>query len=88
MAQVVLILLLAFGVAFSPQPQTKTPRRKMAVTIDDLPYVNTAHLTYLPNAQRATNDILRALKSHRAPAVGFVNEGKLQDAGEIEARQR
>lgn len=86
MAQVVLILLLVFGGAFSSQPQTKTPRRAMAVTIDDLPYVNPAQLTYLPNARRATNDILRALKSHRAPAVGFVNEGKLQAAGEIESR--
>ncbi|MGH9753859.1 MAG: polysaccharide deacetylase family protein [Blastocatellia bacterium] len=86
MAQVVLILLLVFGGAFSSQPQTKTPRREMAVTIDDLPYVNPAQLAYLPNARRATNDILRALKLHRAPAVGFVNEGKLQAAGEIEAR--
>lgn len=86
MAQVVLILLLMFGGAFSSQPQTKTPRRAMAVTIDDLPYVNPAQLEYLPNARRATNDILRALKSHRAPALGFVNEGKLQAAGEIDAR--
>src|SRR5262245_37306941 len=86
MAQAVLILLLVFGVAFSSQPQTKTQRRAMAVTIDDLPYVNPARLEYLPSAQRITRDILRALKSHRAPAVGFVNEGKLQAAGEIDAR--
>jgi peptidoglycan/xylan/chitin deacetylase (PgdA/CDA1 family) len=86
MTQVILILLLMLAGAFSSQPQTKTPRRAMAVTIDDLPYVNTAQLEYLPNARRATNDILRALKSHRAPAVGFVNEGKLQAAGEVEAR--
>jgi peptidoglycan/xylan/chitin deacetylase (PgdA/CDA1 family) len=85
-AQVVLILLLAFGAAFSSQPQTKTPSRAMAVTIDDLPYVNLARLEYLPNAQRVTNDILRALKSRRAPAVGFVNENKLQAAGEVDAR--
>jgi peptidoglycan/xylan/chitin deacetylase (PgdA/CDA1 family) len=86
MTQVILILLLMLAGAFSSQPQTKTPRRAMAVTIDDLPYVNTTQLEYLPNARRATNDILRALKSHRAPAVGFVNEGKLQAAGEVEAR--
>jgi len=86
MAQVVLILLLAFGSVFSSQSQTSTPRRTMAITIDDLPYVNPAQLAYLPNARRATDDILRALKSHRAPAVGFVNEGKLQAGGEIEAR--
>ncbi|HZF40878.1 MAG TPA: polysaccharide deacetylase family protein [Blastocatellia bacterium] len=86
MAQVVLIFLLVFSGAFSSQTRTNTPRRAMAVTIDDLPYVNPAQLRYLPNAQRATNDIMVALKSHRAPAVGFVNEGKLQAAGEIEAR--
>lgn len=86
MAQVILILLLAFGGARSSQPQTKTPRRAMAVTIDDLPYVNSAQLEYLRSARRATDDILRALKSHRAPAVGFVNEGKLHAAGEAEAR--
>jgi hypothetical protein len=37
MTQVILILLLMFGGAFSSQPQTKTPSRAMAVTIDDLP---------------------------------------------------
>jgi peptidoglycan/xylan/chitin deacetylase (PgdA/CDA1 family) len=84
MAQVLLILLLAFGGARSSQPQT--PRRAMAVTIDDLPYVNSAQLEYLRGARRATDDILRALKSHRAAAVGFVNEGKLQAAGEAAAR--
>jgi peptidoglycan/xylan/chitin deacetylase (PgdA/CDA1 family) len=86
MTQVILILLFIFGGALSSQPQTKTPSRAMAVTIDDLPYVNPAQMKYLPNARRATDDILLALKSHRAPAVGFVNEGKLQAAGEVEAR--
>ncbi|HEV2664852.1 MAG TPA: polysaccharide deacetylase family protein, partial [Blastocatellia bacterium] len=86
MTQVVLILLLVFGGALSSRPLTNTPRRVMAVTIDDLPYVNPAQLPYLPNARRATDDILRALKSHRAAAVGFVNEGKLQGLGEVEDR--
>jgi hypothetical protein len=40
MAQDILILLLVFAGAFSSQQQAKTPRRAMAVTIDDLPYVN------------------------------------------------
>jgi peptidoglycan/xylan/chitin deacetylase (PgdA/CDA1 family) len=86
MIQVVLISLLLFGGAFSSQTRTNAPRRAMAVTIDDLPYVNPAQMAYLPSAQRATNGVLAALKSHRAPAVGFVNEEKLQAAGEIEAR--
>lgn len=86
MIQIILIFLLVFGGAFSSQTRTNAPMRVMAITIDDLPYGNPARLPYLPNARRATSDILRALKSHRAPAVGFVNEGKLQAAGEIEAR--
>ncbi|MGH9940706.1 MAG: polysaccharide deacetylase family protein [Blastocatellia bacterium] len=86
MAQVVLILLLAFGGAFLSQPQTKTSRRAMAVTIDDLPYVASAGQPFLANAQRTTKRMLGALQAHRAPAIGFVNEGKLQAAGERDAR--
>lgn len=53
----------------------------MAVTIDDLPYVRIGEVAYL-HAQRATNNILRALRKHRVPAIGFVNEGKLDHASE------
>jgi peptidoglycan/xylan/chitin deacetylase (PgdA/CDA1 family) len=86
MAQVILIFLLVFGCAFLPQARTNAPSRAMAITIDDLPYVDPAQRPYMPNARRATDDILRALKSHHAPAIGFVNEGSLQAAGEVEAR--
>ena len=55
MTQVILILLLVFGGALSSQPQTKTPRRAMVITIDDLPYVNPAQLEYLPNARDLYN---------------------------------
>lgn len=63
-----------------------TAQRKMVVTIDDLPYVAPSHPQYLPNAQRATKEILRTLQAHRVTAVGFVNEDKLQVTGEIDAR--
>ncbi len=85
-AQVLLILLVAFGGAFSSHPQTRTPRRAMAVTIDDLPYVASAGQPFLVNAQRTTKLMLGVLQAHRAPAIGFVNEGKLQAAGERDAR--
>jgi len=55
MTQVILILLLVFCGARSSQPQTKTPRRAMAITIDDPPYVNPAQLEYLPNARDLYN---------------------------------
>jgi peptidoglycan/xylan/chitin deacetylase (PgdA/CDA1 family) len=86
MIRVFLILLLAFGGAYSSQPQTKTPSRAMAVTIDDLPYVASAGQPFLANAQRTTTRMLGALQAHRAPAIGFVNEGKLQATGERDAR--
>ncbi len=58
----------------------------MAVTIDDLPYVASAGQPFLVNARRTTARMLGALQAHRAPAIGFVNEGKLQAPGERDAR--
>ncbi len=60
--------------------QTATPSRTMAVTIDDLPFVSRGADAYLPAAQRGTAAILAVLKKHGAPAVGFVNENKLEAA--------
>src|SRR5262249_37152173 len=73
---VFLASLLALVQALSPQ----TPARKMALTFDDLPYVASAGQPFLSNAQRITKQTLAVLKQHRAPAIGFVNEGKLQGA--------
>ena len=75
-------LLLSLGVT----AQTNKPSRNIAVTFDDLPYVAAGQPQYLPSAQRATKEILRALQAHRAPAVAFVNEDKLQITGEVDAR--
>jgi peptidoglycan/xylan/chitin deacetylase (PgdA/CDA1 family) len=58
----------------------------MAVTIDDLPYVRSGEGSYLNRARTATSKILDALKKHQVPAVGFVNEGKLADEAERDAR--
>ena len=55
----------------------------MAVTVDDLP---ATPATDLAEMRRITKGVLAALKKHRAPAVGFVNEGKL--APEPERKQR
>lgn len=50
----------------------------MAVTIDDLPLVSRGSGEYLAAAAPGTDAILAALKKHGAPAVGFVNEQKLE----------
>jgi peptidoglycan/xylan/chitin deacetylase (PgdA/CDA1 family) len=80
------LLLLVLFLSVSSLAQTKTPARRMAVTIDDLPYVRIDDVPYLPNAQRATTKILRALRKHNAPAIGFVNERKLENSAEREGR--
>ena len=49
----------------------------MAITFDDLPKSN--GVEDIDGARRTTDSILRVLKAHKAPAVAFVNEGKLYD---------
>jgi peptidoglycan/xylan/chitin deacetylase (PgdA/CDA1 family) len=86
MILIILVITFALGSVFSFPPQTAKQTRTMAVTIDDLPYVASAEQPFLVNAQRTTRQMLSALQAHRAPAVGFVNEGKLQMTGERDAR--
>ena len=83
---IALVLFLAFGLALAYQSPPAKPPRAMAITIDDLPYASAGQPQFLPSAQRVTTEILRVLKAHRAPAVGFVVEAKLNAAGESEAR--
>jgi peptidoglycan/xylan/chitin deacetylase (PgdA/CDA1 family) len=80
--RLVAILLLSL----SATAQTCKHSRTMAITFDDLPYVVAGQPQDLSSAQRATKEILRALHSHRAPVVAFVNESKLQVTGEVDAR--
>ena len=65
------------------------PERKVAITFDDLP----GAVPVTPNApgelrqlKRYNHAIPAVLKAHHAPAIGFVNEQKLQVAGERDAR--
>lgn len=80
-----LALACALSSAQPGKPQSPTPRRAMAVTIDDLPYVNAWQGDYLTGAKRTTTELLRVLKAHHAPAIGFVNEGKLFITGGMDA---
>ncbi len=59
------------------------PRRSVALTFDDLPM---AREISLDEAQQATGRILAALRSTGAPAIGFVNENKLDVPGERDRR--
>ncbi|MEO6723987.1 MAG: polysaccharide deacetylase family protein [Blastocatellia bacterium] len=78
------VCVCALSLAQTGKPQTHS--RTVALTFDDLPYVNMSGGSFFLNAKRVTTELMRVLKAHRAPATGFVNEGKLHAPGELEAR--
>ena len=77
------LALLVFQIVLCAQ--TPNPRT-MAVTIDDLPYVKIGEGVYLTRARTATSKILSTLKKYQVPAVGFVNEAKLENPDDRDAR--
>jgi peptidoglycan/xylan/chitin deacetylase (PgdA/CDA1 family) len=54
--------------------------REMAITVDDLPGVS-AEDRSLAHLERVTKGILDAFTQHKVPAIGFVNENKLELEG-------
>ena len=71
--QSLLLLLAALGIGSSQQPG-----RTVAITIDDLPVTGAAASA---DWASVTERLLSALRRHDAPALGFVNEGKLYSNG-------
>ena len=63
--------------------QPEQAKRLMAITVDDLPV---AQPSWHDDRQmdRITTDLLATFGEHRVPAVGFVNERKLEVDGEID----
>ena len=73
------------AVASAGQATTRT----IAITVDDLPGAEpgTDHaVSDLKELEKLNRAIPAVLKAHHAPAVGFVNEWKLQVSGERDAR--
>ena len=70
--------LLALALAGAPAP------RRIAITFDDLPGVG--HPATLAGLRDMNAKVLAALAEAKAPAIGFVNEDKLQVDGERDAR--
>ncbi|MES2041844.1 MAG: polysaccharide deacetylase family protein [Pseudomonadota bacterium] len=69
------------------EPNTNSPApvvRRIAITIDDLPF-ETRYLK-LADVQRATKTMLATLQAHKVKALGFVNEDRLLVKGEVDAR--
>ncbi|MGE5803933.1 MAG: polysaccharide deacetylase family protein, partial [Gemmatimonadota bacterium] len=69
-----LVLLLLSGAS------RQNPERVVAVTIDDLPVVSVAS-----DWSSVTERLLGALREHKVPAVGFVNEAKLYQNGTLDS---
>jgi peptidoglycan/xylan/chitin deacetylase (PgdA/CDA1 family) len=86
MARVGLLCGVAIAVAagVDNHAQSPQPLRLMAVTVDDLPVAQPSWHTD-EQMERITTDLLATLAKHRVPAVGFVNEGKLETNGEVNA---
>jgi len=57
--------------------------RTMAVTVDDLPVGMPGRYT-IEEQQQITRRILSTLSAHEVPAIGFVNEDKLEVQGEVD----
>ena len=58
----------------------------MAITVDDLPVAPpNRHTT--AQQERITEELLAVLAAHDAPAVGFVNENKLEADGAVDPRR-
>lgn len=69
-------LLVLFALAILP-PDAQAAAGKVALTFDDLPglsvFADQPYVNYL------NDTLLRGLRRHRLPAIGFVNEGKLDE---------
>lgn len=60
--------------------------RRMAVTVDDLPAAPPGRHTTEQQVE-ITDRLLAVLAAHRVPAVGFVNESKLEVDGAVDPRR-
>src|ERR1043165_7544736 len=55
--------------------ESQTPKKKICITMDDLPAATTDGSQ--SRWQFITSGVLRAFRDYKVPAIGFVNEGKL-----------
>ncbi|HUP21224.1 MAG TPA: polysaccharide deacetylase family protein [Gemmatimonadota bacterium] len=60
--------------------------RRMAITIDDLPVGPPGRHT-IEQQEEITERLLAVLAEHDVPAIGFVNENKLEVAGRVDPRR-
>ena len=91
---VILLLIFAGALVWAARRpgenvRAETPKRQVAITVDDLPGAIPATPTAngkLHELERYNEAIPAILKAHQAPAIGFVNEIRLHVIGERDAR--
>ncbi|MEA2559990.1 MAG: hypothetical protein QOH06_1494 [Acidobacteriota bacterium] len=84
-----LVLLVPIAVRCADPAPGRSLSRSLAITIDDLPYASAGGVEdagALADVRRVNEAVLAALARHKAPAVGFVNESRLQVPGERDER--
>jgi len=92
--RVILLLIFAEALVWAARRpgenvRAETPKRQVAITVDDLPGAIPATPTAngeLHELERYNEAIPAILKAHQAPAIGFVNEKRLHVPGERDAR--
>ena len=70
----------------TPTSRASAPTRQVAITFDDLPVVSRLY-TGNADQERLTRRLLAAVRAHQAPAIGFVNEGKMYRGGTPDSGQ-
>lgn len=80
-------LLVLPGIYSAPESRAQdVPPRRVAFTFDDLPRPGAPKPGDVPRVEAMTRRLLDALQRHKVPAIGFVNENKVQMPGERDAR--
>lgn len=80
------IAVVAAVTLLGSSPSGSAPLREVAITIDDLPTVSVLG-NDVETAERTTRALVAALAGNHVPAIGFVNEQKLQPGGAVEPRR-
>jgi peptidoglycan/xylan/chitin deacetylase (PgdA/CDA1 family) len=81
-----LLLLLALATPLVPPARAAEPDRRIAVTIDDLPWARLGETTP-PDLQAHHQRLIEQLRRAGVPVVGFVNERKLEVGGKVDPQR-
>lgn len=78
-----LCVVFAPGAWSAPVQSDRSNVRAMAITVDDLP-ASRSHALSLMEQEEITRRLVATLEEHGVPAVGFVNESKLESDGRVD----